>query len=84
MPALMPAMAPSAVPRRQISPPKNAGANCATAAKRQKPDGGKLRLAGRAVIDVGEKQDDEDRDAARRQKLRAGVARLAGEAPHGA
>ena len=47
--------------------------------ERQKPDRGKLRVAGRAIIDVGEKQNGEDRDAAHRQKLRAGIARLAGE-----
>ena len=33
----MPAIAPSEVPRRQISPPKKAGANCATAANDNKP-----------------------------------------------
>ena len=33
----MPAMAPSAVPRRQTSPPKNTGINCAMAAKERSP-----------------------------------------------
>ncbi len=37
MPALIPAMAPSAVPRRQTRPPNIAGANCATAAKDKSP-----------------------------------------------
>ncbi len=37
MPALIPAMAPPAVARRQNRPPKNAGASCATAAKDNKP-----------------------------------------------
>ena len=44
----------------------------------QQADRGKLRVAGRAVIDVGEQQDDEDRDAAHGQQPRAGIARLAG------
>ncbi len=68
--------AEGAVPRRQNSPPKKAGANCATAAKDNSPIDGKLRFARRAVIDVGEQQDDEDGDAPRCQKLRAGVAGL--------
>ena len=33
----MPATAPRAVPRRQISPPRNAGAICAIAAKDSRP-----------------------------------------------
>ncbi len=61
----MPAMAPRAVPRRQIRPPKKAGASCAMAAKASKPDRGELRLAGRAVIHIGEDQDREDRQTRR-------------------
>ena len=37
MPALMPAIAPVAVPRRQTSPPKKAGVNCAMAANDKSP-----------------------------------------------
>ena len=37
MPTVMPAMAPRAVARRQISPPKNAGASCAIAANDNRP-----------------------------------------------
>ncbi len=37
MPAVMPPMAPDAVPRRQTSPPKNAGVNCAMAANDNSP-----------------------------------------------
>ena len=33
----MPAMAPAAVPRRHNSPPKKAGASCATAANDSRP-----------------------------------------------
>ena len=33
----MPAIAPRAVARRQISPPKKAGASCAMAAKESRP-----------------------------------------------
>ena len=77
MPAVMPAIAPRAVPRRQIRPPKNAGANCAMAANDNRPIEASCAVAGGAVIDVGEKQDGEDRDAPHRQKLRAGVARPA-------
>ena len=71
----MPAMAPPAVARRQNKPPKNAGASCATAANDSRPIDGELRVAGRAVIDVGEQQDGEDRDAPHRQQQRADIAR---------
>ena len=71
----MPAMAPRAVARRQIRPPKNAGASCAMAANDNRPMASELRVAGRAVVDVGEQQDDEDRDAPHRQQQRADVAR---------
>jgi hypothetical protein len=37
MPIVRPAAAPSAVPRRQTSPPKKAGAICAVAAKESRP-----------------------------------------------
>ena len=48
--------------------------------KRQQPDRGELRRAGRAVVDVGEEQDREDRDAAHQQELRAGIVRPIGRA----
>ena len=35
--------------------------------ERQQPDRGELGLAGRAIVDVGEQQNDEDGDAARGQ-----------------
>ena len=71
----MPAMAPPAVARRQIRPPKNAGASCAMAAKDEQADRGKLGVAGRAVIQVGEQQDAEDRQPPHREQQRADIAR---------
>ena len=41
--------------------------------ERQQPDRGKLRVAGRAVIHVGEHQDHEDRDPPHREQQRADV-----------
>ena len=73
MPAVMPAMAPPAVARRQNSPPKNAGASCAMAANDKQADGGKLRLAGRAVIHVGEQQNGENRQPPHREQQRADI-----------
>ena len=67
-----------AVPRRQTSPPKNAGANCAMAANDSSPIAASCAGAGRAIIDVSQEQDGKDRDAAHGQKLRAGVAWFAG------
>ena len=44
--------------------------------ERQQADRGELRVAGRAVVEVGEEQDDEDRDAPHRQQQRADVGAL--------
>ena len=73
MPTVIPAIAPRAVARRQIRPPKKAGASCATAAKDKQADRGELRVAGQPVIHVGEEQDDEDRDPAHRQQQPADI-----------
>ena len=52
--------------------------------KRQEADGGELRRAGRTVVDVGEEQDGEDRDAAHGQELRAGIVGAVGLRRRGA
>ena len=70
-PTTSPALAPSAVPRDQISPPKKAGATCAMAAKERRPIDGERRLARCAVIGVAEQDHDErSRRAARRARSR--------------
>jgi hypothetical protein len=61
------------VPRRQIRPPKNAGRELRHGGERQQADRGELRVAGRAVIHVGEQQDHRDRDPPHREQDRADI-----------
>src|ERR1035437_3220622 len=78
MPAVMPAMAPPAVARRQNSPTKKAGASWAIA---EKPDGERLRSAGQGVIHVGGRQNREDRSPPHLEQQRADILAAAEQRP---
>ena len=75
MPAVIPTSAPRAVARRQNMSAEKCRRKLRDRGERQQADAGELRFAGRAIVEVGERKDRDDGDAAHRQQQFADARR---------